>query len=133
MLIAGFVLFATGLMLIICYPINKKKNSRCTEQTQGMLTEIQARFNSKGSLKDMYVFSYQVDGVEYQLKTLDYDPQVSRVGDICTIWYNPEKPGDAQAFRGSDKYLKTILMVGIALVLLGIILIGVGFVQQFTM
>ena len=81
----------------------------------------------------MHVYSYQANGIEYQLKTLDHSLQVKEVGDNCTIWYNPARPEDAQAFRGSDKYLKILLIIGIMMVLLGILLTGVGFVQQFIL
>ena len=133
MLIAGVVLFFIGIVLIICYPINKRKNARCTEQTQGMLSDIRRRYNSKGSLKSMHIYSYQVNGVKYRLETLDYSPQVRRIGDPCTIWYNPSKPKDAQAYRGSDKYLKTLLLIGVGLTLLGIIVICFGFVREFIL
>ena len=133
MTIAGFVLFFIGFILIICYPVNKKKNARCSAQTQGKLSEIRRRHNSSGSLKDMHVYSYQVDGIEYQLRTLDHSLQVNEVGDPCTIWYNPAKPKDAQAFRGSDQYLKILLFIGIALLLLGIFLICISFVRQFIL
>ena len=133
MIIAGFMVFVIGVIFIISYPINRKKNARCSEQTQGTLSAIRERNNSKGSLKDMHVYSYSVDGTEYQLKTLDHSQEVDRVGDSCTIWYNPANPQDAQAFHGSDKYLKALLLIGIVLALLGIILICSGFVQQFIL
>lgn len=133
MLIVGFMVFAIGIILIICYPINKRKNNRCSAQTQGVLEDIRRRYNSEGRTKDMHVYSYRVDGIVYELKTLDHSLQVSRVGDTCTIWYNPKKPQDAQAFRGSDKYLKSILFVGIGLVLLGILLTCIGFVWQYIL
>lgn len=133
MLIAGFVVFFIGFVLIICYPINKRKNARCTAQTQGVFVGVRGRYNSKGRLKDMHIYSYQVDGVEYHLKTLDHNLQVRKVGDHCTIWYNPAKPEDAQAFRGSDKYLKILLIIGIVMFLLGILLTWIGFVQQFIL
>lgn len=130
MLIAGFVVFVVGLILVICYPYNKRKNARCTAQTQGVLREVRRRYNSEGNLKDMHVYSYQVNGVDYQLETIDHSMQANAVGDACAIWYNPAKPEDAQAFRGSDKYLKVILLVGIALVVLGIVLTLAGLAQQ---
>lgn len=133
MLVVGFVCFFVGFVLIICYPINKSKNARCTAQTQGVLSEVRKRYNSKGNLKDMHVYTYHVNGVQYNFRTLDHSLQVSKVGDVCTIWYNPARPGDAQAFRGTEKYLKTILIVGIGLLWLGIILTIVGFYQQFIL
>ena len=133
MLIAGFMVFVVGIVLIICYPINKRKNARCTAKTQGTLIDIRRRFNSKGRLKDLHVYSYQVEGLEYRLETLDYSLEVHRVGDSCAIWYNPSRPEDAQAFRGSDKYLRILLIIGIVMVLLGIILTCVGFIRQFIL
>ena len=128
--IAGFMVFAVGIILMICYPYNKKKNARCSMQTQGVLREIRRRYDSDGPKKSMHVYSYIVGGVEYQLKTTDHSMQVNEVGDVCDIWYNPAKPQDAQAFRGSDKYLKGILIAGIVLTLLGIVLMCVGCTQM---
>ena len=129
MALAGFVVLFIGVVIVICYPINKRKNARCTAQTKGTLWDIQRRYNSKGSLKSAHVYSYDVDGVEYRLRTLDYSPEASRVGDSCTIWYNPAKPQDAQAYRGSDRYLKTLLIIGIVLSLAGILLTCIGLVH----
>lgn len=126
MWVIGLVVLFIGVILVICYPINKNKNNRCTAETKGVLENIQARFNSKGVQKPMHIYSYEVDGVRYELKTLDYSPQVAYVGDSCTIWFNPDKPEDAQAYRGSDKYLKTLLYIGLALIPLGILLTIVG-------
>lgn len=131
MLIAGLVLFFIGIILVISYPINKRKNSRCTAQTEGELVDIRRRYSSNGPRKSMHIYSYQVDGVEYRLSTLDHSLDAHKVGDACTIWYNPEKPNDAQAFQGSDKYLRTLLLVGIALILLSIVVACVAFYQQF--
>lgn len=127
----GVGLFFIGIVVMICYPINKKKNARCSAQTQGTLENIIERYNSEGSLKDMHVYSYQVDGVDYELRTVDHNLDVKEVGDTCTIWYNPKKPKDAQAFRGSDKYLKYLLLLGVGITLLGIILTFVGLATAF--
>ena len=129
MTITGIVVLFIGFTLIISYPINRKKNARCTQQTQGVLEEVRRRYNSKGSLKSMHVYSYQVAGVDYQLATLDYSPEAKRPGDQCTIWYNPAKPQDAQAYRASDKYLKLLLVIGIALLVVGIVIIFVGLIR----
>ncbi|MBE6003803.1 MAG: DUF3592 domain-containing protein [Lachnospiraceae bacterium] len=133
MLIAGFVIFFIGIIFIISYPINMNKNSRCTAQTQGTLTDIRGRFNSQGSTKDLHVYTYFVNGIEYRLETLDYSLQDTNIGDICTIWYNPLKPEDAQAFHGSNSYLKTLLLIGIVLFFLGIVFTCIGFHQQFIL
>ena len=81
----------------------------------------------------MHVYYYQVNGIGYQLETLDHSAQVKKIGDYCTIWYNPAKPKDAQAFRGSDKYLKTLLKIGIVMLLLGIVMTCFCFAQQFIL
>jgi len=133
MIQAGVMLFFIGIIIMICYPINKKKNTRCTAQTQGILTNIRRRVSTKGPRKSIHVYSYQVDGTEYHLETVEHSPEVSDVGDACTIWYNPRKPKDAQAYRPSDKYLKILLYVGLGLFLLGIILIVMPFIQLFIL
>lgn len=126
MIIAGFSLFVIGLIFIIAYPINKKKNARCTAHVQGVLSDIRARYDSDGRLKDRHVYSYQVNGTEYRLETIEHSLEANNIGDSCTIWYNPKKPEDAQAFQGSDKYLKTLLTIGLLLVLAGLALTVVG-------
>ena len=131
MLIIGFMVFVVGWILIICYPFNKRKNARCSAQTQGELVKILRRRSSDGPSKDAHIYAYQVDGVEYHLKTVEHSLEVKQVGDACPVWYNPAKPKDAQAFRPSDKYLKVILRVGLGLVLLGFVLTCVGFYLQF--
>lgn len=132
MIIAGIVVLFIGFIFIIAYPINKKKNTRCTAETQGTLADIRERFDSEGSLKSMHVYSYLVDGEEYQLETLDHSLEAEKVGDVCTIWYNPDKPEDAQAFRGSTKYLKNLLKIGLVLEVLGIVLSFIGCAQAFA-
>lgn len=74
--------------------------------------------------------SYRVDGVDYQIRSTALNPDVSEIGDSCTIWYNPAKPKDAQPFHyESNKVYRIILVVGIVLTLLGIILTMVGLSQ----
>lgn len=127
--VAGFALFLLGVILLISYSISKKKNKRCSVQTQGTLIKRIERENSDGPLPDMHVYSYFVDGREYQLKSTAYNKQVNMVGDYCTIWYNPKKPQDAQEFHyDSNKVYTIILICGIVSVLLGVILpiIGIG-------
>ena len=53
-----------------------------------------------------------------------------RIGDNCTIWYDPSKPDYAQPFRyESNKVYNIILIIGIAMVLLGIFLTMFGLVK----
>ena len=116
---------------MIVAPISKRKNKRCSAQTRGTLIANQPRYTSDGSLPNMHVYSYCVDGIEYRIKSTAINKQVNDVGDPCTIWYNPANPKDAQEFHyDSDKGSKISLISGIAVVLLGIILIGFGFVQS---
>ena len=132
MAITGIVVLFIGITLIISYPINKRKNSRCTAQTQGTLARVRKRYNKNGNLKSMHVYTYRVDGIDYELATLDHSPDAHKPGDVCTIWYNPAKPKDAQAYRASDKYLKILLYVGLALVLVGLAIVFFGLVRQFA-
>ena len=74
----------------------------------------------------MYVYSYNVNDTEYQLKTYNRIPHTNEIGDVGTIRYNPAKPKEAQAFPASQKLLKIILITGIVMLLLGIILPFVG-------
>lgn len=114
--IAGLALFLFGLgvILVIVAPIGKRKNNRCSAQTQGVLTDVHMRYNSDGPLPSMKVYSYRVNGVEYQLKSTAANPQVEKVGDECTIWYNPKKPKDALEYRhNNNKLFNILLIVGI--------------------
>ena len=132
MLIVGAMSLVVGVILLICCPIGRRRNARCTARAQGTLRDIRARYNSNGFLPDTHVFSYTVDGTEYQLKSSSHSPEAERVGDECTIWYNPARPEEAQVVHyESDRVFKIILLAGIALLLLGIILVCVGFYQQF--
>lgn len=123
MAIAGFALFVMGIIFMIVAPINRRKNARCSAQTQGTLREVWERENSEGSAGHTYVYSYQVNGIEYQMKSVNRSPQANKVGDPCTIWYNPAKPKDAQPFHyDSGKVYTIILILGIVMLLLGIFL-----------
>lgn len=127
MAIAGFALFVLGLILVIIAPINRKKNARCSEQTEGILKKILERENSDGPLPDMYVYSYEVNGTEYEIRSTIRGKEAHATGDSCTIWYNPAKPKDAQPFRyESGKIYTIILLIGIGLILLGILLTLLG-------
>ena len=130
--VIGFCLFVIGLCFIISYPINKRKNSRCTAQTQGELVSVIERENYEGPIADLHVYSYRVNGIEYQLKTPQHSMEADRIGDSCTIWYDPAKPKYAQAYHGSDKTLKIILIIGIVMVILGVVLPFVGLTLSFT-
>lgn len=127
MAVAGFSLFLLGIIFMIVAPINKRKNQRCSAQTDGTLIKRIEREDSDGPLPDMYVYSYYVDGIEYQHKSTVINKQVIKIGDHCTIWYNPKKPKQAQAFHyDSNKVYKIILLSGIAMVVLGLILLVLG-------
>lgn len=117
----GFGLFIFGIAFIISYPFVRRKNKRCSAQTEGTLLEIINKSDSNsGGL--VYLYSYCVNGTEYKLKS-GPSPQAKNPGDKCTIWYNPAKPKDAQAYPASGKLF---LIIGLAAVLLGIILLVLG-------
>ena len=126
MWIIGFAVFALGMIFVIVVPINKKRNVRCSEETQGILL--------KETEKDggyVYVYSYYVDGFEYTINSTIHSNQAKSIGDTCTIWYNPEMPMEAQPFRyGSAKVYNIILAFGIVMIPLGIILTLAGAAMQ---
>ena len=126
MWIAGFSLFVLGLVFIIVSPINKKKNSRCSEQAEGKLIDIRRR--NRGF---WYFYSYEVNGTVYQVKSPNSSPQAKDVGDNCTLWYDPAKPENAQPFHyDSNKIYNILLIIGIVMVLVGIVLFFYGIVKQ---
>ena len=123
MLGLGLFLFGVGLILVIAAPIGKHKNNRCKAQTQGVLIEIRERHNSQGSLPRLNIYTYRVDGVEYQLKSTAINPNASKVGDQCPIWYNPKNPQDALEYSyKNNKLFNILLIIGIVLLLSPIIL-----------
>ncbi len=125
----GFGLFLLGIIFVILAPINKRKNARCSEQTQGILQDIRTRYNSKGFTGLMYYYSYFVNGVEYKIKSPVLSPGAGNIGDSCEIWYNPGNPKDAQPFHyESNKAYRIILIIGIAMILLGLVLALLGLV-----
>lgn len=126
MTVAGFSLFVLGIILLISYVAGKKKNARCSAQTQGTLERITETENSSGSTGHSFTFSYNVDGTEYKLRTTVYT-EASNIGDTCTIWYNPKKPKEAQPFHYETmKTYKIILFCGIVSIIAGIILCFIG-------
>lgn len=131
MTVLGLSLFVIGLILIIVAPINKRKNQRCSAQTQGTLVNIIEREDSDGPLPDMYVYSYSVNGITYQIKSTVVNKNVSKIGDLCPIWYDPAKPKVAQEYRyDSNKVFTILLVIGIVLIFAGIVLSGYGCVQS---
>jgi uncharacterized membrane protein len=127
MFVAGFALFLLGIIFVICYPINKRKNKRCSEQVQGTLVDIRRHRNSQGNVSHSYVYSYAVQDVEYRITSTIISKEAHNVGDTCTIWYNPKKPKDAQPFHyGSNKPYTIVLIIGIAMILLGFVLFVIG-------
>lgn len=114
----GLFLFLLGIILVIVAPIGKHKNKRCSAQTQGTLTRLQERRNSKGVLATMKYYTYYVDGVEYHFNSTAINPHASKVGDQCPIWYDPKKPQVALEHRyASNKLFNILLIVGIVCVL----------------
>ncbi len=121
--IIGFALFVLGIVLVIVAPIGKRKNKRCSAQTQGVLRKISGQYGSNGARPTMKYYSYTVDGVEYQLKSTAINPHASNVGDQCPIWYDPKKPSVALEHRyGSNKLFHILLLVGILMLLSPILL-----------
>ena len=119
---AGFAIFLLGIIFIIVAPINKKKNNRCSAQTQGMLIDFWARRHGH-----TYLYSYTVDGTEYQVQSVNLSPEAKEIGDNCTIWYDPKKPKDAQPFHyESNKIYNIILIIGIVMLPLGFLLTVLG-------
>ena len=127
MAIAGFAIFLLGIIFVIVSPINKRKNARCSAQTQGTLQEIRKWKNSKGHNRHTYIYSYNVNGIEYKMKSTILSSEIKRTGDSCTIWYDPAKPKKAQPFHyESSKVYTIILVIGIVMVLAGFVLMGIG-------
>ena len=83
------------------------------------------------SERTMYIYSYRVDGTEYQMKSYDKSREVNQIGDRCTIWYNPKKPKDAMAYRyKSNKVFNIFIIIGIVMVGLTFVLPVIGVVIQ---
>ena len=118
----AFALFVLGVSLIIVYFSVMKKHNSCSAQTRGKLTKI-GQNRSRDVSRSEYYYSYNVDGIDYQLKTFDASPDAKKVGDYCTIWYNPKKPKSSLAHRYSSyKVFKILLFGGIAMIVLSVII-----------
>ena len=131
MAFAGLALFILGLIFVIVAPINKRKNARCSAQTEGRLRDAWIRSHPDGAAGHSYVYSYSVNGVEYQIRSTIRTSQANGPEDTCTIWYNPNKPEEAQPFHyDSVKVYNIILILGIVLIPSGLILSLVGLVLQ---
>ncbi len=129
--IAGFSLLVIGLIFMTGYTSGKKKNARCSAQTEGVLIKAFDTENAAGSTGRAYLYSYTVDGVAYQLRTGVRSPQTKDVGDPCTVWYDPAKPKNAQVFHyESEKQFRVFLIIGTVLILLGIVLICFGLARS---
>ena len=123
----GFALFVLGIIFVIVAPINKRKNSRCSAETQGVMKDAVRRRNSSGATVYTYYYTYSVDGIEYEIKSTIHSKEADGVGDSCTIWYDPANPKKAQPFHyGSTKVYTIILIIGIVLIPLGLILTAAG-------
>ena len=85
MWIVGFSMFILGLVFVIVAPINRRKNARCSAQTEGVLRDILGKRSSRSSAGHMYIYSYIVNGIEYQTKSTICSPQIRKVGDSCTM------------------------------------------------
>ena len=130
MAVFGFMLFVLGIIFVIVAPINKKKNARCSAQVQGILEKVYKKGGSKGG-GHTYYYSYNVDGIEYQIKSTIRSAEADKVGDKCTIWYDPAKPKAAQPFHyETNKAYTVILIIGIVLILLGLFLMMFGLVRK---
>lgn len=130
LIVTGFGLFLIGVIILLCYPGIRKKNTRCSAAAQGILADVRTRFNSKGRLPDLHVYSYWVDGIEYRLNSTSYNKEANAVGDPCTIWYNPKKPEEAQEFHyETAKSLRYVLFIGIGMIALSFTLTFFGFLQ----
>ena len=128
----GLMIFLLGIILIISYLISKGKNKRCSAVTQGTLIKIFETDNSQGTAAgSVHIYSYYVNGIEYQIRSSAINKEANQVGDRCTIWYNPAKPKEAQEFHyASNKIYTIILIIGIVMLPLGFILFVFGIVQS---
>ena len=128
----ALVIFGIGLILIIAAPIGKSKNNRCTAETQGTLIKI-IETDSESGTGHAYIYSYYVNGIEYQIRSMAINANVRNVGDSCTIWYNPKNPKDAIEYRyESGKIFTVMLIIGIVLAVLGMPLSLYGCVRSDT-
>ena len=119
----GLFLFLLGLILMIAAPINKRKNTRCSMKTQGLLCQM----TPVGRRGNRYVYGYSVDGVVYQIASTILSKEANNVGDPCTIWYDPKKPKNAQPFHyESLKIYRILFLIGIIAFFAGIVLIVYG-------
>ena len=79
MWIIGFIVFVLGIIFVIVAPINKRKNTRCSAQTQGTMKKIFDTDSSDGTVGHAYVYPYSVDGVEYNIRSTIHSKEADKV------------------------------------------------------
>lgn len=133
MLGLGLFLFLLGLILVIVAPIGKRKNNRCSKQTEGTLIDVRERYDSNGRLPSLNIYSYTVNGTVYQLHSTAINPNAGKVGDRCPIWYDPKNPKNVLEYRyNNNKLFNILLIVGIVLLLSPIVLAVIAAGMQAT-
>ena len=122
----GFILIVFGFSSLIAGVHIKRKNARCTAQAKGTLTDIRKIYKRGSSTSSYrYYYSYSVDGQDYDMwaDQGSSSSEASEVGDACTIWYNPTKPKEAQAYhQENNKATNAFIAIGIILILVGLFL-----------
>ncbi len=123
----GLMLLLLGIILVIVAPMGRRKNGRCTAETEAVLTNVRETETSENVGPNWYTFSYYVNGVAYEIRSPNRPPEAKQIGDRCTIWYNPAKPRDAMPVRLKTNKVYTILLIaGIVMIPVGFVFIGIG-------
>ena len=126
-LLVGIVTVMIGIIVIAA---GEKKKKRCTASAQAVIVEVEKEIKeSENNGRDysytpIYEFTAGGTTVRKSGGIYSYNKKEFRVGDVTTVMYNPDSPEEfcVKGKNGGKAF-------GIALMLLGFIIIAISFTQ----
>ena len=120
-IVVGILAFGIGMYLLLFYSKNQAKLiERCTEQTQGIITNVEIETaTGEDDTDDIYVT------VEYSAGDENYEvtkqsSKLYKEKDSLTVTYNPDDPSE-NFIPDVDDGVKTLRIGGIIFTIFGII------------
>lgn len=126
MFIAGLVLILLGLLFVIYYVKAVGNAKKHTAQTIGTVIKKGIVPKSDPSMDNSYYYdlSYKVDGLDYELKHVITIHDTLEEGDKYTIYYDPNRPKDADANEAARQGNQTaVLILGLIVTVVGAVLV----------
>ena len=128
MFIVGLAFVIVGILFIVMYNKQNKADKRRTARVQGTCINIEDKVNNTGDFNTTntirhWIFKYEVGGTEYTTAPILGLPGDPKLGEQVTLRYNPSKPQDSGYDFQSDDKTHYIKIIGIALLVIGILLV----------